>query len=138
VPRAVYSRLRGLADPAYSHRYTVDGPVLEGDVWDGSVWKTIVVGTTGAGPAGLYAIDITAPQSGLSSANVLWDITPADHPSADVQDHLGSTIGLGAIGSVRYDLTRRRPRSRTASGPSSSATATKASGIERSCSSSTR
>ncbi len=104
VPRAVYSQLRGLADPAYVHRYTVDGPVLEGDVWDGSVWKTIVVGTTGAGPAGLYAIDITAPQSGLSSANVLWDITPADHPSADVQDHLGSTIGLGAIGSVRYDV----------------------------------
>jgi type IV pilus assembly protein PilY1 len=103
VPRAVYPRLRDLASPAYTHKYTVDGPVIEGDVWNGTAWKTIIVGTTGAGPAGIFAIDVTAPQSGITAANVLWDITPADHPAIDVQNHLGSTIGAGVIGSVRYD-----------------------------------
>lgn len=104
VPRTVHSKLRSLADPAYTHFYTVDGPIVEGDVWNGSTWKTIVVGSNGAGPKGLFAIDITAPQSGLGTANVMWDIDPADHSSTAVQQLLGHTLGLGVIGSVRHDV----------------------------------
>jgi type IV pilus assembly protein PilY1 len=103
VPRAVYPRLRELSDPAYSHKYTVDGPIVEGDVWVGGQWKTIVVGSTGAGPAGLFALDVTRPQDGLGAANVLWDIVPADHASAEVQQHLGNVLGMGVIGSVKLD-----------------------------------
>ncbi|MGB3428578.1 MAG: PilC/PilY family type IV pilus protein [Burkholderiaceae bacterium] len=103
VPRAAYSRLRPLSDPAYVHRYSVDGPVIEGDVWNGTVWKTIAIGTMGAGPAGIFAIDITSPESGMSATNVLWDITDADHPDSEVRNNLGRTIGAGVIGSVRYD-----------------------------------
>jgi type IV pilus assembly protein PilY1 len=103
VPRAAYSRLRPLSDPAYTHRYSVDGPVIEGDVWNGTVWKSIAIGTTGAGPAGIFAIDITSPESGMSSSNVLWDITDADHSDSEVRNNLGRTIGAGVIGSVRYD-----------------------------------
>jgi type IV pilus assembly protein PilY1 len=104
VPRAVYPHLRNLSNPAYAHRYFVDGPTLEGDMWDGTNWKTIVVGSTGAGPAGLFAFDMTKPQDGLGTANVLWDIVPADHADADVKQHLGNVMGLGVIGSVKYDL----------------------------------
>ncbi|MGZ8273421.1 MAG: pilus assembly protein [Burkholderiaceae bacterium] len=104
VPRAVYPALRTLSDPAYTHFYTVDGPIVEGDVWNGTTWKTIVVASTGAGPKGLFALDMTAPQSGLGTGNVLWDIVPADHPSAQVQQLLGHTLGMGIVGSVRHDV----------------------------------
>jgi type IV pilus assembly protein PilY1 len=101
VPRALFSNLRDLSLPAYSHRYYVDGPIIEGDVWNGSAWKTIAIGTTGAGRQGVFAIDITAPESGFTSANVLWDIVPAEHSDADVQNHLGNILSPGYIGSVR-------------------------------------
>jgi type IV pilus assembly protein PilY1 len=104
VPRAAYSRLRPLSDPAYTHRYSVDGPVIEGDVWNGTSWKTIAIGTLGAGPAGIFAIDVTSPESGMSAGNVLWDITDADHSDSEVRNNLGKTIGAGIIGSVRYDV----------------------------------
>lgn len=104
VPRAVYGRLRPLSDPAYTHRYTVDGPVVEGDIWNGSTWKTIAIGTTGAGPAGIFAIDVTTPGPTMDASRVLWDITAADHPSPTVQGALGKTIGAGVIGSVRHDV----------------------------------
>ena len=104
VPRSVYGQLRQLSDPVYTHRYTVDGPVIEGDVWNGSAWKTIAIGTTGAGVPGLFAIDTTSPESGLGAANVMWDITAADHSDSDVRNNLGHTIGAGVIGSVRYDV----------------------------------
>ena len=65
VPRALMSTLEELSLPTYAHRYYVDGPIVEGDVWNGTAWKTIAVGSTGAGKAGLFALDITSPQSGF-------------------------------------------------------------------------
>jgi len=100
VPRAVYPLLRQYSNPAYLHRYTVDGPVIEGDVWDGSIWRTIAIGTTGAGPSGIFAIDITNP-SGLNETKVLWDIVPSD--DVTTAQYLGKAIGAGVIGSVRLD-----------------------------------
>ena len=104
VPRAAYAALGALPDPAYTHRYSVDGPVIEGDVWNGTSWKTIAIGTTGAGAAGIFAIDVTAPGPSMGASSVLWDITAADHPSAQVRNALGLTIGAGVIGSVRFDV----------------------------------
>lgn len=101
VPRSVYPELRAYSNPTYLHRYTVDGPIVEGDVYTGGVWKTIAIGTTGAGPAGIFAIDITTPQSGFSPTNVLWDTVPGD--DANTATYLGKTIGAGVIGSVRLD-----------------------------------
>ena len=103
VPRAAYAALSALSDPAYTHRYLVDGPVIEGDVWNGTRWKTIAIGTTGAGAAGLFAIDLTAPGALMDASSVLWDITAADHPSAVVRNSLGLALGAGVIGSVRFD-----------------------------------
>jgi len=100
VPRAVYPTLRPLSSPTYSHRYTVDGPVIEGDVWNGTAWKTIAIGTTGAGSPGVFAIDITDPAA-LNATKVLWDIVPGD--DATTAQYLGKTIGAGVIGSVRLD-----------------------------------
>jgi type IV pilus assembly protein PilY1 len=101
VPRSLYPDLRTLSQPAYSHRYFVDGPVVEGDIWHGGAWKTIAVGSTGAGRPGLFAIDVTSPQSAMDDNNVLWDIVPAEHVDAIVQQDLGSVLGEGVIGSLR-------------------------------------
>lgn len=104
VPRSLYSTLSDLTSSAYAHRFYVDGPVIESDVFDGTAWKTIAIGTTGAGAAGMFAIDITSPQTPFSAANVLWDIMPSDHPDADVASDLGNVLQPGIIGSVKDNV----------------------------------
>ena len=95
VPRSTYPYLSELTNPEYRHRYFVDGPVVEGDVYLNGAWKTVVMGSSGAGPAGLFALDVTAPET-FDPSNVLWDITPAEEPD------LGKVMGHGYIGSVKY------------------------------------
>ena len=101
VPRSQFFTLRQLTSPAYAHRFFVDGPVIEGDVFNGTAWKTIAIGTTGAGAAGIFAIDVTSPQSGFTAANVLWDIVPSEHASPAVVSDLGNILQPGIIGSVK-------------------------------------
>lgn len=102
VPRSLYPTLNQLSSPAYAHRYYVDGPVIESDVFRGT-WKTIAIGTTGAGAAGIFAIDITAPGPGMDTNNVLWDIVPSDHVDGVVQSDLGNVLQPGVIGSVKLN-----------------------------------
>ena len=101
VPRATYANLKDLTQPAYLHKYYVDGPIAEGDVWSGTAWKTLAIGTTGAGRPGVFAIDITSPQSGFNALNVLWDIDPSDNANTTIRDELGSVLHAGYIGSVK-------------------------------------
>ena len=96
VPRSVYPILTALTDVDYSHLYYVDGPIVEGDVYLNGNWKTVVVGSTGAGPAGLFALDVTVPNQ-FDQSKVLWDITPAEEPD------LGKVLGYGYVGSVKYN-----------------------------------
>jgi type IV pilus assembly protein PilY1 len=74
VPRAVWPRLRKLADPATDFVYTVDGSMTLVDAYWGGSWKTVLLGTLGAGGKGLFAIDVTNPDN----PNVLWEVTPED------------------------------------------------------------
>ena len=107
VPRSLYSTLSALSSPAYSHRFYVDGPVIEGDVFTPpshatpNLWKTIAIGTTGAGSAGVFAIDVTAPESGMTASNLLWDIVPSEHTHPVVVSDLGNILQPGIIGSVK-------------------------------------
>jgi type IV pilus assembly protein PilY1 len=100
VPRSLYPTLKELTAPAYTHRYFVDGPVVEGDVWNGSAWKTIAIGTTGGGAPGLFALDITTPDetSATGGISFLWDKLPADIGAGN---ELGNVFQPGVIGSVR-------------------------------------
>ena len=95
VPRSAYPYLRELTDVDYVHRYFVDGPVVEGDVYLGGAWKNVVIGSGGAGPAGLFALDVTNPDQ-FDQSKVLWDITQAEEPD------LGRVMGQSYIGSVKY------------------------------------
>lgn len=96
VPRSVYPFLRELTNVEYSHRFFVDGPVVEGDVFWGGAWKTVVMGSSGAGAPGIFALDVTDPTA-FNQSKVLWDITPAEEPD------LGRVIGHSYIGSVKYN-----------------------------------
>ncbi len=87
VPNSVFSNLINLTDPAYSHRYYVDGTPRVSDVWIGGSWKTMVVGTTGAGGKSVFALDVTNPDS-MSSSSVMWEFT---HPD------MGYTMGQPAL-----------------------------------------
>jgi type IV pilus assembly protein PilY1 len=83
VPHNVIPNLPTLADPAYAHRYYVDQTPYVGDAClhgtapTTCTWSTVLVGTTGAGGQGVFALDVTNPASMESAAgvssNVLWD-----------------------------------------------------------------
>ena len=92
VPRAAIAAMPGLADTNYDHFYLVDGQVSEGDIYDGA-WRTVVVGSGGAGPASLFALDVTDPTA-FSAGKVRFDLTQADVPE------LGHIMGRVLIAST--------------------------------------
>jgi type IV pilus assembly protein PilY1 len=94
VPRGVYPDLPRLGDAGYVHRYFVDGQITAGDYHDGTSWRSVIVGTTGAGGASVFAIDQTQVGS-PTAGQVLWDYTKAE--SADI----GHIMGRGLIGRIR-------------------------------------
>ncbi len=101
VPHSVIPNMPALDNPNYLHTFYVDGPVYVGDAYFGSngsaaAWHSVLLGTTGAGGPGVFALDVTSPDS-FGAANVLWDLdaTPAPYGNADV--NLGYTIGQPVI-----------------------------------------
>lgn len=87
VPNSVFSNLINLTDPAYTHRYYVDGTPRVSDVYINSAWKTMVVGSTGAGGKSIFALDITDPSS-MDNSSVMWEFS---HPD------MGYTMGQPAL-----------------------------------------
>jgi type IV pilus assembly protein PilY1 len=92
VPNAVYANLSELSDPAYSHRFFVDGSPRLLDAYLPAVnsaqpWRTVLVGSTGAGGRSVFALDVTDPQN-FGPQNVLWEFTHAE---------LGQTVGQPSI-----------------------------------------
>ncbi len=102
VPKTVYGNLASLASPAYSHRYLVDGAPNVGDAYWGTDlvlennWHTVLVGTTGAGGSGVFALDVTKPDT-FGASNVLWEINASTTGFAD----LGKTIGYATVGRLK-------------------------------------
>lgn len=90
VPKTVMSNLPLLSRTTYGHRFYVDGTPSIGDYYDGG-WKTALVGTTGAGGKGVFAMDVTTPTS-FNEGKVLWEINSATQPE------MGYTIGTPQIG----------------------------------------
>lgn len=93
LPRAAVARMGSFSSPEYAHRYLVDGPLSEGDVYLGGAWKSIVVGTSGAGPRSLFALDITDPTA-FGTGKVLFDMDETDEPD------LGHVTGRALIAST--------------------------------------
>ena len=81
IPDSVYSGFKNLSSPNYTHRYFVDGSAVASDVYMPTAeWRTVVVGSTGAGGKGVFALDVTTPGT-FSASNVLWEISDIDPPT---------------------------------------------------------
>lgn len=102
VPGAVIPNLASLADPAYAHRYFVDGSPTAWDAFVGGAWKTVLIGTTGAGAKSIFALDVTDPDA-FDAGKVLWEInasTPTrarDAAPPNYAGDLGFTLGQGVV-----------------------------------------
>jgi len=83
VPRAVLPNLSQLADKAYSHRYYVDGPLVESAAYIGGNWANLLLGTTGAGAKAVYALNVTDPLT-MDASSVLWEISSSTPNFADL------------------------------------------------------
>lgn len=91
VPASVFPNLHELADPAYTHRYFVDGTPVIGNAWTGNAWRTLLVGSTGAGGNSVFALDVTDPEH-MSRNSVLWEFS---HPD------MGYTLGKPVLAALR-------------------------------------
>ncbi len=72
VPRGIdLADLREYSDPAYGHRFFVDGAIITSTKRE-LASRTVLVGALGRGGKGLYALDVTDPTA-FTNAKVLWD-----------------------------------------------------------------
>lgn len=112
VPRAMYPLLSALTEQGYVHRYYVDGQVVEGDVFTNGVWRKVVVGTSGAGPKSIFALDVTMRNNtafrAFRAEDVLWDIdVTADNPGGtDSLQHVGHIMAPGVIAGVKGEANK--------------------------------
>jgi type IV pilus assembly protein PilY1 len=82
----------GYADSSNTHRYLVDGPLVESDAQLGTNkdWTNVVVGTMGVGGRSIFALKLSrkTPQT-MNASSVLWeaqgsDTTMANDTHADI------------------------------------------------------
>ncbi|MCS4509840.1 pilus assembly protein [Xylophilus ampelinus] len=86
IPSWMGPKLAALTSKTYNanHQSYVDGSSVVAEAQVGSAgaasdFKTILVGSTGAGGRGVFALDVTNP-SAFSTANVMWEFTGLNDP----------------------------------------------------------
>lgn len=117
VPKEVHPKLNALAQPSYTHQFTVDGQMTAWDVefapksgsttTDGSTnWRTVLIGGLRGGGKGFYALDVTNPDLQGSTANeketdlagkVLWEFTDPDMGYSFGKPQIGKTESYGWV-----------------------------------------
>jgi type IV pilus assembly protein PilY1 len=91
VPSSVINEtLREYSNPEYEHRYFVDGELTVAEAYVDDAWRTILVGSLGRGGRGVFALDVTDPDS----VSLLWEKSASDIPA------LGNVIGKPIIAEV--------------------------------------
>lgn len=83
VPNLLMPKLSKLTATDYTHQYYVDAGPGFGDAYIdtgdglGTRWRTILVGGLGAGGKGVYALDVTLPNS-FGANKILWEFTHSE------------------------------------------------------------
>ena len=90
IPSWLVPRLNHLTSPSYQHQTYVDASPVVAEAKVGSVWKTVLVGGTGGGGQGVYALDVSNPAA-FGADKVMWEFTDKDDST------LGNVIGRPAI-----------------------------------------
>ncbi|MEP7312678.1 MAG: PilC/PilY family type IV pilus protein [Pseudomonadota bacterium] len=81
IPSSVFKNLYTLTDPAYAHRYFVDGTPSVIDAFFSGAWHTVLAAGLNKGGQGVYALDVTDPASiteASADATFLWEFTDAE------------------------------------------------------------
>ena len=99
IPSWVVPNLRQLTKSPYTHRSYVDGTPVVTEANLGSTssadWRSVLVGGSGGGGQGVYALDVTNPAgfatSSVGNSNILWEFT--DRNDVD----MGNVIGTPQI-----------------------------------------
>lgn len=94
--------LKDLADPTYGqtsssfpHQYFNDGQFTIADAYFGNAWHTVLVGTTGRGPAeAVYALDVTDP----TNVSFLWERSATDGQTNS--NYIGQMTGQPVIAQI--------------------------------------
>jgi type IV pilus assembly protein PilY1 len=94
VPGGIdFTKLATLSSPQYSHEYFVDGPIVVSprSVTPG---KNYLVGTLGRGGKGVYALDVSNPDS-FSTGDVLWERTSGGNMGYVLGEPMITTLNGG-------------------------------------------
>jgi len=119
IPNALYSTgaldgMHYLTDPAYTHRYAVDLTPTISDAYirtapvGSASWSTVLVGGLRGGGKGLYALDVTNPNSfsetgGTPASVVMWEFTDVDDSDLGYTFSKPSIVPLnGPGGTIRW------------------------------------
>ncbi|MDO4636838.1 MAG: PilC/PilY family type IV pilus protein [Lautropia sp.] len=97
APRVVVMEMARLARKGNNeHRFLMDGPLVEADAYLDGHWQNLVVGTTGAGPAAVFALDMTrTADKDLGTRSFMWELDAKREPS------LGHVLSAPEVGMLR-------------------------------------
>ncbi len=103
MPKGIdFSSLANLSSTSYDHHYFVDGQIDVGRIdGNGSNYKNVLIGALGRGGRGVFALDVTAPDS-MGTGNVLWDNTTQD---TSTDPNMGYVLGAVRIRKGNGDKT---------------------------------
>lgn len=94
IPGFVAGKLNQIPDQDYSHFSINDATPVVAEAYVSNQWRSILVSGVGAGGQGIFALDVTNPET-FTKANVLWEFTDRDHPA------MGNVIGTPQILKLR-------------------------------------
>lgn len=102
IPGFVAGKLNLLPDQDYSHVSINDATPAIGEAYVDSAWRSVLVSGVGAGGQGVFALDVTNPET-FTKDNALWEFTDRDHPA------MGNVIGTPQIVKLRTTDTGVTP-----------------------------
>lgn len=112
IPQVVLPNLKRLSNRDYgnttvdsdatSHRFFVDGKLLESDAYINGAWTNVVLGATGAGGKSVFALkfDAANPRS-VTGSNMMWEINATSSSALSNKDRLGHVTGTMAVGKMK-------------------------------------
>ncbi len=84
IPLAVAKNLNQLTSVAYQHRPFVDGVPQVGEAKLGTGWRTVLASGMGGGAQGIFALDVTNPNTfedgSTGASKILFEFTDQDDP----------------------------------------------------------
>ncbi len=112
IPNSVIAKLKDFSSPTYTHDFFVDETPLIADVPLSGNWTTQLIGFPGVGGTGLFALNISSPDTFRTNINlsqaqtnasniVLWELN--GQTDADI----GYILNRGQINQIRGGLSRQ-------------------------------